>query len=147
MSREHKKRKAAKHERGNVVRIDSNRDTNGQFKRGNKLGHRFRPGESGNPGGRPKIKLISQAAREILAQPVPHDRLGRTYAELIAVALATRASRGNVAAASELADRSEGRPRVAVEIDQHDPLADLLAQIKKEYAKCPPVENRDPSGN
>lgn len=102
MSKQRKKRKKRKH-----VRSDSNRDANGRFKRGNVLGHRFKPGESGNPGGRPKIKLMPEAARAVLASEIPGDRHHRTFAEGIAIALATRASRGNVVVASEPADGSE----------------------------------------
>ena len=34
---------------------------------------RWKPGQSGNPGGRPKTAPLSHACREVLAQPVPGD--------------------------------------------------------------------------
>jgi uncharacterized protein DUF5681 len=78
---------------------------------------RFQPGQSGNPGGRPKTAPLSQACREILAQPVPDDAKGRTYAEAIAETLAKNALKGDIRAAQELADRSEGKPRQRLEIE------------------------------
>ncbi len=50
------------------------------------LATRFRSGQSGNPGGRPKSAPLSHACRDLLAAPVPNDRQGRTYAEVIALA-------------------------------------------------------------
>jgi hypothetical protein len=46
----------------------------------------FRGGNRANPGGRPKAAPLSQACREVLAQPVPGDPKHRTYAEKIALA-------------------------------------------------------------
>src|SRR5580704_9221962 len=70
---------------------------------------RFRPGRSGNPGGRPKSAKLSEACRSLLAEPVPGDPNGLTHAEAIAKKLAQRALKGSVTAAAELGDRSEGR--------------------------------------
>jgi hypothetical protein len=39
---------------------------------------RWKPGQSGNPGGRPKTALLSHACRELLAAPLPNDPQGRT---------------------------------------------------------------------
>jgi hypothetical protein len=74
------------------------------------LEHRFRPGVSGNPGGRPAIRTLSKACREVLSQPAP-DNSGLTFAEAIARKLADKALEGDVRAAEELADRAEGKTR------------------------------------
>src|SRR5215475_8452426 len=71
---------------------------------------RFRPGQSGNPGGRPRIRALTEACRSKLASAVPGDAEGRTYAEAIADKLAGLALKGDIRAAQELADRAEGRP-------------------------------------
>lgn len=77
----------------------------------------FQPGQSGNPGGRPKKTVLSDAYRAQLEKPYPRDRQGRTYAEVIAERLANEAAKkGSVYAASEIGDRTEGRPRQAVEV-------------------------------
>jgi hypothetical protein len=79
--------------------------------------HRWTKGQSGNPSGRPKSKMLSDAYRSKLEEPVPNDPEGRTWAELIAEAQVRDAVRGNVQAAREIADRTEGRPRQAIEFE------------------------------
>ena len=71
---------------------------------------RFKPGQSGNPGGRPRTAKLSEASRAKLASVIPGDPEGRTYAEGIADKLALLAIKGDIRAAQELADRAEGRP-------------------------------------
>ena len=66
---------------------------------------------SPNPGGRPRKTLLTSAYVAVLAEPYPGDRQGRTYAEVIAQRIAIAAARGDLGAASELADRTEGKPR------------------------------------
>ena len=77
----------------------------------------WKKGESGNPGGRPKSKTLSDAYRNKLEERVPNDPEGRTWAELIAEAQVRDAVRGNVQAAREIADRTEGRARQAIEFE------------------------------
>jgi hypothetical protein len=77
--------------------------------------YRFREGVSGNPGGRPAIRALSKACRAILAQPAP-DGSGMTFAEAIARKLADKALNGDVKAAQELADRTEGRPGQSIDV-------------------------------
>jgi Family of unknown function (DUF5681) len=79
--------------------------------------NRWTKGQSGNPSGRPKSKMLSDAYRSKLEEPVPNDPEGRTWAELIAEAQVRDAVRGNVQAAREIADRTEGRPRQAIEFE------------------------------
>jgi uncharacterized protein DUF5681 len=67
-------------------------------------------GVSGNPGGRPHKTALTDAIRDQLAQVAEKDKAGRTNAEVIAAVLIAKAKRGDVRAASEIADRAEGRP-------------------------------------
>ena len=67
--------------------------------------------------GRPKSKTLSDAYRHKLEEPVPNDPEGRTWAELIAEAQARDAVRGNVQSAREIADRTEGRAKQAIEFE------------------------------
>jgi hypothetical protein len=77
----------------------------------------WKPGQSGNPGGRPKKTLLTDAYRDQLAMPYPGDRQRRTYAQVIAEKIAKEAAKkGSVYAASEIADRTEGRPPQALEV-------------------------------
>jgi Family of unknown function (DUF5681) len=73
-------------------------------------GFRWKPGQSGNPGGRPRTAKLAEAYRNKLASLVPDDAQGRSYAEAIADKLALQALKGDIRAAQELADRAEGRP-------------------------------------
>jgi Family of unknown function (DUF5681) len=77
-------------------------------------------GVSGNLSGRPKSKRLSDAYRRQLEQLVPGDAEGRTWAELIAQAQIRSAARGNVQAARELTDRTEGKASQHVEITGND---------------------------
>ncbi|PYX76816.1 MAG: hypothetical protein DMG72_03835 [Acidobacteria bacterium] len=65
-------------------------------------------GVSGNPGGRPRTAPITELLRELLQKPCPGDTQNRTYAHKIAEAMLKRASQGDVRAAREVADRTEG---------------------------------------
>jgi hypothetical protein len=69
---------------------------------------RWKKGRSGNPGGRPRRKVLREAYRDVLALRCPTDPERRTFAELIALRLATAAAGGDLKAAIELADRTEG---------------------------------------
>jgi uncharacterized protein DUF5681 len=62
--------------------------------------HRWPPGVSGNPGGRPKWKPVTDAYRRALEDPVSVDKL--------AAALVGRWLKGDVFAAKEITDRVEG---------------------------------------
>ena len=103
----------------------------------------WKPGQSGNPNGRPKSKQLSKAYREILLSTIPGDPFGRTVAEVIAQSMAHSALAGNVSAASELADRTEGRPPVAIDVTEHNPLLDLIDSMKKRSAEIGPPEGME----
>src|SRR5262245_5723846 len=77
----------------------------------------WRKGQSGNPAGRPKSITLSEAYRKQLAQPFPDDPQGRAYAEVIAEKMVMSAATGETASAREIADRTEGKPRQALDVD------------------------------
>jgi hypothetical protein len=105
---------------------------------------RFKPGQSGNPGGRPKIAPFSRACRELLEKPVPDDPEGRTYAEAIARTLAEKALAGDIRAAQEIADRAEGRARQAIEI-QNTALREAFDRMTSEELEAYASEGRLPA--
>lgn len=77
------------------------------------VGTRWKKGSSGNPGGRPRTRVLSEALRNRLAEVRPDDPEHRTWAEAIAenlVRIACSQGPGAVHAANEIADRIEGRP-------------------------------------
>jgi len=90
-------------------------------------GTRWKKGSSGNPGGRPKSRLLSEALRTRLAEVKPDDPAGRTYAEVVAqnlIEIACSEGPGAVHAANEIADRLEGRSRQSIEF------ADITADLR-----------------
>ena len=78
--------------------------------------HQFKPGQSGNPGGRPKTTPLTDALCELLDKPYTGDAHHRTLAQVIADALVKRAAKGSVAHFNAVADRVEGRPRQMMEL-------------------------------
>jgi hypothetical protein len=106
----------------------------------------FKPGVSGNPGGRPQTKPLTDAYRALLTAPVP-ERLrtirrggkeillpeGATFAERIAYGQFLAAAEGNTAAAAEITDRLEGKVPKPVELDVNGvfSLAERLEAARK----------------
>jgi len=78
--------------------------------------YQFQPGQSGNPGGRPRslVATISEELRRLLRSECSEDPQRRTWAEVIAEKLCRMALEGNVQAINEIGDRTEGRPSMAV---------------------------------
>ena len=88
---------------------------------------RFKKGSSGNPGGRPKSRLLSEALRSRLAQIKEDDPEKRSWAEIVApnlIEIAASKSSNAVSAANEITDRIEGRSRQSIEV------ADITAEIR-----------------
>ena len=126
----------------------------------------WKPGESGNPSGRPRNKPITAAYQDRLNEKLP-DALrkvnvgsvtvelpeGATYLDWIAFGQCIEAGRGNAAAAREIADRIEGKVPKPVEVSgpeggsldvqfmtdaQLDArISELLAILEKETANGP----------
>jgi hypothetical protein len=83
------------------------------FEKGHK--YAWKPGQSGNPTGGSKAQTLSAAYRHALKEPLP-DGSGRTYADAVAETLCKNAVAGDVGAARELADRTEGRPKQTIDL-------------------------------
>lgn len=84
---------------------------------------KFRKGQSGNPGGRPKVMGDVQ---ELARQHAP-----TVIVELARLALKAKSETARIAAIRELLDRGYGRPRQAMEVSvpAGDPLQLLLDEI------------------
>jgi hypothetical protein len=72
--------------------------------------------ERRNTLGRPKKTLLSEAIREQIAVVMPGAD-EQTFAEAIAETLIKLAVAGDVAAIREIADRTEGKPKQAIDLD------------------------------
>ena len=85
------------------------------FEKGNS--YRWKPGQSGNPTGSSRKQILSDAYRDMLAQPMPVNLKehiaemiadGATVAEIIAWATASGALKGNIGAVAEIRRATEG---------------------------------------
>ena len=87
-----------------------NKRANGQFAKGNKIGNRFKPGESGNPNGRngAMADLFKDLAEVT-------DNQGKTRKEKILDKILKMAENGSLKAAEMYMNRVEGKPREYVE--------------------------------
>ena len=74
--------------------------------------HQFKPGQSGNPNGRPK-KL--PRLDDLLSDIMGEEKDGMTAAEAILKRLRQMATQGNIKAAEMLLDRSYGKAKQPVE--------------------------------
>jgi hypothetical protein len=78
--------------------------------------HRFKPGQSGNPKGRPKSAAYPQALRRMMDVVDPEDEHGRTYAEVLAETAILKA-KTDIRYLSHVADRVYGKARQLVTLD------------------------------
>jgi len=75
----------------------------------------FQPGQSGNPGGRPR-KLVTDAYQRVLERETIYRKKKGTGADLLAEKMWHQAMGGKIQAAVELADRVEGKAMQAHEV-------------------------------
>ena len=113
--------------------------------------HKFKPGESGNPAGRPKgARGFKTVITEILDHFVNRaeidekdeqhiefleSQLGRpvTRREMLAYKLYAQAVKGNAYAFATIADREEGRPPAAVKISSDDNYESFLDALPEDF--------------
>ncbi len=91
----------------------------------------FQPGQSGNPGGRPKSKPWADAIKRALDK--------RSDLDAIAEKLVDAAASGDLPALRELGDRLDGKPAQAVTVGNDESGAFTVEQIKRVI-----VDPRDP---
>src|ERR1700761_5922574 len=77
--------------------------------------HQFKPGQSGNPGGRPR-KVITEGYEDILREVVVRNRKKDTRLRHMLRAIVDEAIQGKIPAIAEITDRVEGK---AVQALQH----------------------------
>src|ERR1041384_5685513 len=80
----------------------------------------WRPGQSGNPGGRPKKRLVDDALLEELS------RDDGCSAMMIARALIEEAKTGNLRAIQLIAERTQGKPLQKVAVSDDDSGSQVL---------------------
>ncbi len=107
---------------------DKNRDEAG----------RFVPGVSGNPNGRPKGKTFSGYLRELLEEIDP--KTGKENFRLLSEVLLKVASRGDVTAIREFADRIDGRPSQKTDITSNGETITGNTIVFKDFSNDPTSE-------
>lgn len=112
-------RGSARESRGSAALSECNNNEENNAKqrlRGGITGKGFRPGQSGNPKGRPPTRRLVNALKAALGE-VRKD--GRTMEQAIAGELVREALRGRrkLAAIAEIFDRIEGKPRQQVDLN------------------------------
>lgn len=90
--------------------------------------HKFKPGQSGNPGGRPKGQSLSALLRELLDEV---QKNGKTLGESVSRALIAAAKRGNVKAFNAIADRVDGKVPNKIEGADGGPVKVEVVWVKK----------------
>ena len=94
------------------------------------LPYRFKPGQSGNPSGRPKSREINKASREYLKSDIGQSPRIETNAQAIVAKIGHRAKKGDLGCAMFLANRAEGLPVQGLSIHQeNDPLLKLVEHL------------------
>lgn len=96
--------------------VQSNTDSTVKKIPGGVTGKGFKPGQSGNPGGRPKRKLLTDVTDELLEEKLSNPVTREQYKE----ALWRDLMSGKVVASmtrSEVWERTEGKVTQPVEID------------------------------
>lgn len=71
-------------------------------------GKGFKPGQSGNPNGRPKGQSLTAQLRAVLEDT--DKKTKKEISRLVAEAIVLAARKGDVSAFREIADRTEGKP-------------------------------------
>ena len=93
----------------------------------------FKPGQSGNPNGRPPgIRYLSELARDILKDTRKGDTTGLTIDELIVLALVKEALKGNTKAIEMIHDWTEGKVLDTHRIEGEGIVSILYKQVKEE---------------
>lgn len=96
------------------------------FQPGNKIGHRFKKGESGNPGGRPKKKPLTEIYEEILADPKTRESVKQQIIQTM-----TSKGMAGVLERREAAERTEGKVTQSVEVSGSITLEQVLESRKR----------------
>lgn len=100
--------------------------------------HRWKPGQSGNPGGRARGRTIAAELREVLAEDDPKKR--KTVLRKLAEAIIKRALKGDVYAAQFVAERTEGKVKDVLQLETESRMpgvsdADLAAALARKGAQ------------
>lgn len=92
----------------------------------------YKPGQSGNPGGRPKGRSLTSIVRELLdsntlgGKPIPN---GRTIGEMLGDVIVKEALKGKHAFAKEVWDRMDGKVPDRVDLTSNGKTVGTLSRL------------------
>lgn len=94
---------------------------------------RFKPGESGNPKGKPKGALCFKTVVKQILEEEGLDETGERLANIVMITrkVLDRAKTGNLKAYEILADRAEGKPVQRVENKHEGDITLFLSNVEK----------------
>jgi hypothetical protein len=100
----------------------------------------FKPGESGNPNGRPKKgDSWADILKEALSEEVDYKGDKKTYKRLIAEVLRKHALKGDPRHLQMIMDRMDGKPNQKIEaegdIKINSPMAEAIKALREKDAK------------
>jgi hypothetical protein len=111
--------------------------------------HRFKPGQSGNPGGRPRKRPISERYEELAELALPEkDRIKQglperaTYGDALAMIMFKAALEGKTDAAREIREAIEGKTRQRQEAEASDVLENLAERMEAARTRVAVMNNR-----
>jgi hypothetical protein len=94
----------------------------------------WKPGQSGNPSGRPRTKPISDRYAYIAEEKLPESvrkklglEAGATYGDALSLMQFRSALNGNTGAAREIREAIEGKAAIHTEEERESPQVDLSA--------------------
>lgn len=120
------KNKGKKKRRGNA----GNADTIAAF--------RFKPGQSGNPSGRPRRTALDDALKQMLEeefQEVMTASVGMTVAQVLARGILKHAMKGNARAMQLAAERTGGKPRQQIDLNV-SATQDLAERMDRSWSRA-----------
>ena len=84
----------------------------------------WKPGQSGNPGGRPKTKIFTEALKKLIAERGPDESANIIYSKMLT---------GDVSAWNAIADRVDGKvPQAVVGDDDHPPIKAIVTGVVRD---------------
>ncbi len=96
----------------------------------------WKPGQSGNPKGRPKkADCLTSLLKEEMEKIDPEDKGKRTHKELIVLATMCLAKNGNATALKEIWERMDGKVRDKLELTGGAELVQRLIEGRKRAAE------------
>lgn len=94
------------------------------------VGSRFKPGQSGNPSGRPKGVSLTTAIIKVLKESDPDDTTGkRKRLDTLALAIIQQAAAGNKTAIQQIWERLDGIVQPANTTDDRGDIDTLIAAL------------------